>query len=264
MKCRTGHFDRGTIGFTLIELLVVIAIISLLVSILMPSLVKAKQLAKKSVCAVHVRGMHLGTSLYLQESGGVFFPMSTSVSAGTLWYFGLEITGSGSGEGNRVIDASKSCLAPYITELEKTTNCPSFPLDESYFKPKFTSQAYGYAINRRMLSDSANNPDGRWDKLTHPGETVMWADSVQINTFQAPASPSNPMIEEWYYLDNRKGASPTFHFRHLRECNTAFADGSVRPLSPVTLDSRCDGLVGRPEPAVWPNEISPLLQLIKK
>jgi prepilin-type N-terminal cleavage/methylation domain-containing protein len=58
-------------GFTLIELLVVIAIISLLVSILLPSLTKAKDLARRMVCATNQRGMVLAAMLYAQDYDGI-------------------------------------------------------------------------------------------------------------------------------------------------------------------------------------------------
>ena len=54
-------------GFTLIELLVVIAIIALLVSILMPSLQKAKDLAKKVVCMSHQHNVQYGVFLYIDQ-----------------------------------------------------------------------------------------------------------------------------------------------------------------------------------------------------
>ncbi len=54
-------------AFTLIELLVVIAIIALLVSILMPSLQKAKEMAKDVVCLSHQKNISLAIYLYAQD-----------------------------------------------------------------------------------------------------------------------------------------------------------------------------------------------------
>jgi prepilin-type N-terminal cleavage/methylation domain-containing protein/prepilin-type processing-associated H-X9-DG protein len=55
-------------AFTLIELLVVIAIISLLMSILLPSLSKARMLAANVVCKSNLKGIGMGFGLYLSNS----------------------------------------------------------------------------------------------------------------------------------------------------------------------------------------------------
>jgi len=54
-------------GFTLIELLVVIAIISLLVSILLPSLQQAKELAKSAVCMTNLRSLGMCIQMYVND-----------------------------------------------------------------------------------------------------------------------------------------------------------------------------------------------------
>jgi prepilin-type N-terminal cleavage/methylation domain-containing protein len=51
--------------FTLVELLVVIAIIALLVSILLPSLQKAREMAKRTLCLTNMAGTGKSLQLYL-------------------------------------------------------------------------------------------------------------------------------------------------------------------------------------------------------
>ena len=58
---------RGSPGFTLIELLVVVAIIALLVSILLPSLGKAREQAKKSFCSNNLGQFGRACHIYVGE-----------------------------------------------------------------------------------------------------------------------------------------------------------------------------------------------------
>lgn len=63
---------RENCGFTLIELLVVISIISLLVSILLPSITKAKDLAKSIACASNLKQLALATQMYVDDNDESF------------------------------------------------------------------------------------------------------------------------------------------------------------------------------------------------
>ncbi len=62
--------NKKTLGFTLIELLVVIAIIALLVSILLPSLARAKELAMEATCLTRFKGQLNAVHMYAAEEKG--------------------------------------------------------------------------------------------------------------------------------------------------------------------------------------------------
>jgi prepilin-type N-terminal cleavage/methylation domain-containing protein len=60
---------RRSKGFTLIELLVVIAIIAILVSILLPSISKARELARRAVCKTNLKGFVNAFVIYQDAFG---------------------------------------------------------------------------------------------------------------------------------------------------------------------------------------------------
>lgn len=68
-----GRYAHAT-GFTLVEILMVIAIIALLVTILMPSLTRASQLARAARCRVTIGALTNGIYAYYEDTGRRYFP----------------------------------------------------------------------------------------------------------------------------------------------------------------------------------------------
>ncbi len=63
------HSIRSRAGFTLIELLVVVAIIALLMAMMLPSLSKAKLLARRTVCMNNFKGLGTALAMYQGDYG---------------------------------------------------------------------------------------------------------------------------------------------------------------------------------------------------
>jgi|GEM_PF-2355936 len=200
-------------AFTLIELLVVIAIISMLISILLPALAKARDSAEATACRSNLSNIALGLLLYADENKGVM--MSS--------FDGTNFTGGERFWWNRI--------NPYIKYDRDYFECPSFPATDSTSGTIYGMRDSKYAPNyfnidrlpvQRKL---AANP---WeDTAFHPNEFIILADSINENLF-----------EQWYAIRGDDGENQNkedINLVHADAANTVFVDRHVKSVTAEDL-----------------------------
>jgi prepilin-type N-terminal cleavage/methylation domain-containing protein/prepilin-type processing-associated H-X9-DG protein len=114
-------------GFTLIELLVVIAIIALLMAILMPTLNRAREQGKRTVCLGNLRQLGLAWVLYADDNGGKIVNSDVSYTGSPpvyTWWVHWPTDGHDSTIEEWEIAIRKGQLWPYC-KTEKLYKCPN-------------------------------------------------------------------------------------------------------------------------------------------
>lgn len=149
-------------GFTLIELLVVVAIIALLISILLPSLSRAREIAKRTVCASNLGGIGRGIKVYANDNDD-WYPAT---------YFKLSTAGS----------TENSHEVTFITKLAKDLETPANDSNTSLLTNQHPSRSLfllvinGTCTPKQFVcpssgdtEDDLRNRDGSNQKAAQPG-----------------------------------------------------------------------------------------------
>lgn len=248
-------------AFTLVELLVVIAILAVLATI---SIGAARQVMKNSSLATSANNIRLlaaGSAAYLGDNNYTFWKYRQNANTpalmkklgvperGVIWWFGFEsLKSMAAPEGSRHFRPDLGPLAGYVPAGLRPD--PSLAFTGKALKPKYAFGYIGVGYNVHLGGGWMGANPLRYFELQNPHETVVFATSAQVNTFQSPASPANPMIEDFYgFDDGSTGNQPSIHFRHGRDCAmVVFATGNAGflEMDPATLDKRApEAKIGR-------------------
>jgi prepilin-type N-terminal cleavage/methylation domain-containing protein/prepilin-type processing-associated H-X9-DG protein len=240
-------------AFTLIELLVSIAVIAILAAMLLPALNQSKQSAWRTQCTSNLQQLGMATEMYWDDnSGNCFYFASTSMTNngmnGALWWFGWLENSNEHNEGQRAFDLSFGVLSCYLNGSDVRL-CPSPVWNSPQFKPKGTNVIFSYGYNKYI--GPSKNVSQNISRIFKPTETALFADAAQVNTFEPPASRTNPLFEENYYICLND--LPNGHFRHSQKANVIFCDGHVglEKMDPGSLDQKLPSAnIGRFRPEI--------------
>ena len=225
-------------GFTLIELLAVISIISLLLTILMPALNKARGTAKRLQCGTNLHQLMLAWYMYADDSGGIVmtgkdynkYPTS---SGNYQFWNGHWMPDSSMIEGGYMVP-EEGYLWKYASN-GKLNACPS--LTKAMILDDHGQLGYGY--NFRYLSSQDDAKIGstyitHWTNLPAiktPAKKVVFGDCARNKKNPAMGFP----LEMTPFLPPPRQQYPGFQGRHNKTGNVAWVDGHVSVEQPKWL-----------------------------
>jgi len=223
-------------AFTLIELLVVVGILALLVSMLLPTLARAKEQARSALCKTNLAGLARANELYAGANSGRYVPAAADIftDAGNLhrWHGARD-------DLQAPFDPAAGPLAAYLGGEGKIRKCPTFTefrtdvLAEAY---ESGSGGYGYSDiyvgstfwRHGYYFDSPGQLLGAMtEDVNRPSETIMFTDVAM------PHSGGYYTEESFCYCVFRLDADgkvtpdkyePSIHFRHGGAANVVWCD----------------------------------------
>lgn len=199
-------------GFTLIELLVVVGILSLLISILLPSLGQARQSAKCVCCYMQVRAIGQATHIYTQDSNE-YFPPSIMTAPGPKETWEYLIVRQLGGDAN----AAKANPTYFNQYYNGVYRCPN---DARTTPNKFSYGANDYFEVSSPDFDYEGAPQ-TWHQV---GKIRRASSTVFYGELKDGAMPDHFMPQDWRD-DPKAPLKEVDSLRHQRGSNYAFVDG---------------------------------------
>jgi prepilin-type N-terminal cleavage/methylation domain-containing protein/prepilin-type processing-associated H-X9-DG protein len=213
---RLALHPRGTSGFTLIELLVVVSIISLMMSIMLPSLTNARQQGNRVACMSNMRGLTQAWLMYAFEHDDELCSPRTDwdlLDEGHWVVDGDPIPGNEIGGTADAIRAG--ALWPHAGQTLDIYRCKSDSSDTlRNYSISMAMNGPGHGIDFKKFR--------RWHEITQSSGRLVFIDAACSASwidgpFELRWTPNGP---HWPLSDHQSITA-----RHSNGCNISLADG---------------------------------------
>ena len=253
---------KKTKGFTLIELLVVISIIALLLSILMPGLQKAKEMAKRVLCNNNLKTIGLCNEIYAFEHDGWLVPFNdhSLPEFKTVWIANQAFRNIMDTNSKKTVAVNQGTGASSQFSVPAEYLCPADKIgkDPANAFNNVVLLSYGYNITDWGFGVAGSgdvNPIGhKTTRITSPALKLAFTDSID---FWVQWSASN-YEEGWDILGqaniqaykDEQIHGPTI-YRHNEGANILFYDGHSEPKNKEEIFNLEEWESSPKKPGMW-------------